>query len=102
MIDVQTSEDVWSLKGLTYDLACKHCWKAGEEVTPSEAEEADDSELSAFLQRQVIDEPRVAKCGILPPLTYVLCQCRGGEVANRCMNCILCSPLFLVLLLGCL
>ena len=47
VIDVQIFENVWSLKGLSYDLACKHCWKAGEEVTPSEAEEVDDSELSA-------------------------------------------------------
>ena len=47
VIDVQNFENVWSLKGLSYDLACKHCWKAGEEVTPSEAEEVDDSELSA-------------------------------------------------------
>ena len=46
-IDVQASEDVWTLKGLIYDLACKHCWRAGENITVSEAEEADDSELSS-------------------------------------------------------
>eukprot|EP00435_Cladocopium_sp_Y103_P023724 s2642_g5.t1 len=45
-IDVQASEDVWTLKGLIYDLACKHCWRAGENITISEAEEADDSEGS--------------------------------------------------------
>ena len=41
-LDVQESEPAWSLRGLSYDLACKHCWAAGE-VAVSEAEEADDS-----------------------------------------------------------
>lgn len=47
VIDVQRSEPVWCLKGLLYDLACKHCWRAGENITVSEAEEADDSEPSS-------------------------------------------------------
>ena len=46
LIDVQESEPAWSLRGLSYDLACKHCWAAGE-VAVSEAEEADDSGESA-------------------------------------------------------
>ena len=43
-IGVQACEAIWSLKGISYDLACKHCWRAGENITMSEAEEADDSE----------------------------------------------------------
>ena len=43
-IEVQACEAIWSLKGLSYDLACKHCWRAGENITLSEVEEADDSE----------------------------------------------------------
>ena len=41
-MDVYESEPVWQLKGAEFDLACQHCWKAGE-ATLSEAEEADDS-----------------------------------------------------------
>jgi hypothetical protein len=44
-IEVGQSEPCWSLQGLTYDLACRHCWKRGN-ATVSEAEEADDSEDS--------------------------------------------------------
>ena len=44
-IEVGQSEPCWSLQGLTYDLACRHCWKSGN-ATVSEAEEADDSEDS--------------------------------------------------------
>lgn len=44
-IEVGQSEPCWSLQGLVYDLACRHCWKHGEE-TVSEAEEADDSDDS--------------------------------------------------------
>ena len=45
-IEVQESEPVWRLRGTAYDLACRHCWKAGD-VTLSEAEEADDSGSSS-------------------------------------------------------
>ena len=48
-VDVQVSEPLWSLKGVSYDLACKHCWKPGENVTVSEAEEADDSDASNMI-----------------------------------------------------
>ena len=41
-IEVLEWEFVWQLKGAKYDLACRHCWKAGD-ATLSEAEEADDS-----------------------------------------------------------
>ena len=44
-IEVGQSEPCWSLQGLTYDLACRHCWKRGN-ATVSEAEEADDSDDS--------------------------------------------------------
>ena len=44
-IEVGQSEPCWSLQGLTYNLACRHCWKRGE-ATVSEAEEADDSDES--------------------------------------------------------
>eukprot|EP00435_Cladocopium_sp_Y103_P051417 s2055_g16.t1 len=44
-IEVGQSELCWSLQGLAYDLACRHCWKRGE-ATVSEAEEADDSDDS--------------------------------------------------------
>ena len=43
---VREAERVWTLKGVVYDLACKHCWRPGES-TVSEAEEADDSGSSA-------------------------------------------------------
>ena len=45
-IEVQESEPVWRLRGTAYDLACRHCRKAGN-VTLSEAEEADDSSSSS-------------------------------------------------------
>ena len=41
-IEVQSMEPVWVLRGLAYDLACRHCWRCGD-ATLSEAEEADDS-----------------------------------------------------------
>ena len=40
------SEPVWQLKGAEFDLACQHCWKAGE-ATLSEAEEAADDSGSS-------------------------------------------------------
>ena len=43
---VREAEPVWTLRGVVYDLACKHCWRPGES-TVSEAEEADDSGSSA-------------------------------------------------------
>lgn len=45
MVAVNEAEPVWHLRGLAFDLACRHCWRPGE-ATVSEAEEADDSEGS--------------------------------------------------------
>ena len=30
LMDVQESEPVWRLKGTSYDLACRHCWRSGD------------------------------------------------------------------------
>ncbi|CAK9056210.1 Uncharacterized protein SCF082_LOCUS30318 [Durusdinium trenchii] len=58
MVDVQCSEDVWTLRGLLYDLACKHCWRAGENITVSEAEEGDDSEQLQMIDRHMFMGPK--------------------------------------------